>query len=300
VDVEIDFCLAVHDPSGNPTTGINRVNGSAITNYSTQGISLSGCSTGAAENSVKSLSRWPVSSYYNIWVVSEICNGGWGGWTYYPNGGVNDGATIISSSFTSSSTLPTHEVGHGFYAYHTFEGDGGNVSCPVDNNCATDGDKVCDTPPHKQGDCGSSNPCTASGTWFDTRYNYMSYCSSLNRFTQGQKDRMRAVAEVSPRLSLLTSLGCVPVTGIEENSYAAGFKIFPNPATNWFEVSGLRSEVAGTIELFNTLGEKLYSEKLQTSNPKSQTVQVSFLEKGIYFVRVITEGKAITKQIVIL
>ena len=41
VDMEINFCLAARDPSGNPTSGINRVDASSITNYSTNGIESS-------------------------------------------------------------------------------------------------------------------------------------------------------------------------------------------------------------------------------------------------------------------
>ena len=223
LNMQMQFCLATRDPNGNATNGISRVDGSGVANYSSLGIAIGGCGTGASEESVKSLSRWPVGTYYNIWVVNKICNGQYSGWAYYPNGGVNDGTVIRSSSMTSSSTILSHELGHGFFLYHTFEGDGGNSSCPVNTACIDNGDRVCDTPPHKQGDCSTTNPCSATGVWFNTRYNYMSYCGSLERFTQGQKDRARAVAVVSPRLSLFSSLGCNPVAandaGIDEVVY---------------------------------------------------------------------------------
>lgn len=37
-DTEIEFCLASKDPSGNPHSGINRVDGTSVTNYAVQGI----------------------------------------------------------------------------------------------------------------------------------------------------------------------------------------------------------------------------------------------------------------------
>ncbi len=177
VDVELEFCLASKDPNGNSTNGINRVDGSSVPNYSANGITPTGnpCS-GAVATVIKDLSRWPVSDYYNIWVVSEICNGGFVGYASYPVGGLYDGLVIVSTSMTSTSGTLPHEVGHGFFLYHTFNGDGGNVSCPVDTNCLIDGDRVCDTPPHKQSDCGTTNPCTSSGVWDNSRYNYMAYC----------------------------------------------------------------------------------------------------------------------------
>lgn len=211
LNTEISFCLAVRSPTGCPTNGINRVNGAGIPDYSTFGIRTGGCATGANEESVKSLSRWPVSDYYNIWVVNNICSGQWGGYAYYPNGGVNDGTLIRSVYMNGDSYLLPHEVGHGLFLFHTFEGDGGNTSCPVNTDCTTSGDRCCDTPPHKQSDCGASNPCSGVGIWDNTRYNYMSYCvPSIGRFTFDQKARMQAVMAVPPRLSLVTSLGCTP------------------------------------------------------------------------------------------
>ena len=201
-DVELEFCLATKDPNGNSTNGINRVDGSNVANYSANGIAPTGNScSGAVEIAIKDLSRWPVSDYYNIWVVSEICNGGFVGYASYPVGGLYDGLVIVSTSMTSNSGTLPHEVGHGFFLYHTFNGDGGNISCPVDTNCLINGDRVCDTPPHKQGDCIATNPCTSDGVWDNSRYNYMSYCPLVNRFTQGQKDRIRATAIAAPRAS---------------------------------------------------------------------------------------------------
>ncbi len=212
VNVQISFCLAKRDPYGCSTTGINRVNGSGISNYSTYGIE-NGCTGGADEDSIKSLSRWPVSDYYNIWVVTEICDGQWGGYAYYPWGGANDGTVIIYNAMYYNNLTLAHELGHGLNLPHTFNGSSGDSICPIDTNCLVNGDHLCDTQPHKQNDCGSSNPCVGSGTWDNSRYNYMSYCfptQSLARFTPDGKDRMQATMLVTPRASLATSLGCVP------------------------------------------------------------------------------------------
>jgi len=42
-DCEIEFCLAVRDPDGNPTSGINRVNGSSVPDYAEEGIAWTKC-----------------------------------------------------------------------------------------------------------------------------------------------------------------------------------------------------------------------------------------------------------------
>lgn len=206
-DIRLEFCLASQDPSGQPTNGINRVDGSVVKNYQQYGIGGSCDGTSASETAIKNLSRWPVLKYYNIWVVHKIC-GGWAGYAYYPNGLAYDGAVMLRNYMTYGSTTLAHEIGHGFNLPHTFNGDNGNKFCPPNKNCATQGDYVCDTPPHKQNDCGASNPCTSEGIWDNSRFNYMSYCSKKTRFTQGQKDRIRASLNVYPRANLLNSSGC--------------------------------------------------------------------------------------------
>ena len=211
LDIEIDFCLATRAPNGSATNGINRVNGSGIPGFSSQGIAFNG-NCGANEQAVKDLSKWSPLSYYNIWVVHQICEGWWG-YAAYPSGEPYDGAVVDAYYMSDQHALLTHEIGHGFNLYHTFQGDNGS-SCPPNNNCQTDGDQICDTPHHRLNDCGSSNPCSSSGNWDNSRYNYMSYCwpaSNLSRFTPNQKARMRATLQVYPRQNLLNSDGCSPV-----------------------------------------------------------------------------------------
>jgi hypothetical protein len=113
-----------------------------------------------------------------------------------------------------------------FNLFHTFNGDGTNVTipgphfCPADTACSDNGDRVCDTPPHKQGDYGLTNPCTPNGIWDNSRYNFMSYSFVYSgnfttgnmRFTQGQKDRARAVLLAIAYHPYVFSNGCTPVT----------------------------------------------------------------------------------------
>ncbi len=222
VDVEFEFCLAIRDPQGNATNGINRVNGSSVPNYANEGIGI-GQGSGASESAVKSLSHWPASDYYNIWIVNEIedNDGGAGiqGFAYFPNGTLVDGTVILFNAFgtvgnlksyTSLNRVTTHEIGHAFSLYHTFQGG----TC-TESNCATQGDRVCDTPPTVLS--SSCNNPACSGTQMVD--NYMDYTSETcqNMFTQGQKDRMRASLETQ-RASLLNSLACVPVTSVDAST----------------------------------------------------------------------------------
>ncbi|MEM7161230.1 MAG: M43 family zinc metalloprotease [Bacteroidota bacterium] len=219
VDVEMQFCLAIRDPQGNPTNGIVRVDGSSVLNYANEGISI-GQGSGADEAAVKQLSHWSPDDYYNIWIVNEIedNDGGSGiqGFAYFPNGSATDGTVILFNAFgtvgnlksyTNMNRVTTHEIGHAFSLYHTFQGG----TC-TESNCNTQGDRVCDTPPTTL-NSSCNNPACGGEQQVE---NYMDYTSQTcqNMFTQGQKDRMRASLE-SLRPSLLNSLGCVPVTNVD-------------------------------------------------------------------------------------
>jgi|GEM_PF-2664660 len=211
-DCEIDFCLATRTPEGCPTNGIVRVNGSGVPHYADEGIEYIGPG-GASESAIKALSHWPPLDYYNIWVVTDIY-GDWAGYAYFPNGSDLDGTVIGKDFMTGDGKTLSHELGHGLNLRHTFQGDGDGNDCPANVNCMTMGDLICDTPPHKRTDCGTTNPCSNEGDWNNSRYNWMSYCvvpANLGRFTQDQRTRMRATMLVSPRAELLNSTGCVPL-----------------------------------------------------------------------------------------
>jgi hypothetical protein len=80
------------------------------------------------------------------------------------------------------------------------------------------------------------------------------------------------------------------ITGMEENDDAS-LSVFPNPATDELRI---KSRVLGTelriegIEIYNLMGQKVFSQ-LQTKNDKQQTVNVSALNPGIYFVKLKSE-----------
>lgn len=221
-DTQIEFCLAVQDPMGNLTNGINRIV-SPLTNMTspTDDIAL------------KNLSRWSPTDYLNIWVVGEITSVSSGpnvaGYAYFPSahGGLQDGIVNESRYFGSSvigSRVHVHEAGHYLGLYHTFQGGCTNTSCSMQ------GDRVCDTPPDastSRVSCNAAvNTCATDGDDITTQNpfrplpfglgdqadmisNYMDYGDQAcqNQFTAGQTSRMRA-ALTTTRASLLSSQGC--------------------------------------------------------------------------------------------
>lgn len=221
VDTEIEFCLTTQDSNGVYSTGITRHNGP--TNVD---VVQTDYWTGIA---------WDQTKYLNIYICSTITlgNGSFGGYGFFPsNHGTNrDGFLVANWTVNSplAATLWVHEAGHYLGLYHTFGG-----GC-TNNNCQTDNDRVCDTPPDNSAafpaNCADSvNTCITDtvdlsannpfrpvslgglGDQLDPVYNHMDYTGSVCRqeFTQGQKDRMRA-ALTGTRASLLTGNQCLVV-----------------------------------------------------------------------------------------
>lgn len=225
-DVGIQFCLAVRNEAGNFTTGITRTQ-SPLTNMTVEND----------DAALKNLITWNQNDYLNIWVVGSITSvstgSGIGGYAYFPSshGYAEDGIVIETEYFGTSvdnSKVLAHECGHYLGVYHTFEG-----GC-VNNDCLSDGDHICDTPPDGSTAnvfCPSTiNTCTTdeddpsvnnpfrsvalggAGDQLDMIYNYMDYGlpGCMHAFTVGQADRM-VFSLLDSRTSLLTSQGCESV-----------------------------------------------------------------------------------------
>jgi gliding motility-associated-like protein len=191
-DTRIQFCLAKTAPDGGRTTGIVRTHSYLSDfDYDMEGDEL------------VALNAWDRSRYINIWVVSQIRSEfmqdfSCGTWTRLTMGGyASAGGDVVVSGL--GVDLVAHEMGHYLSLAHTFaERDCRN------NDCATDGDMVCDTPPERTisgGGCSApQNSCstdTLSGFTTDVDDlpdNFMDYGSGagcIMGFTPGQAERMQ-------------------------------------------------------------------------------------------------------------
>ncbi len=198
-NTRIQFCLAKTDPDGGKTTGILR----AKTYLGDFDADMEG-------GDVVNMGKWDGSRYINIWVVEDIksefmqefeC----GKWRRLKMGGyASPGGDIVVAGLGVG--VLAHEMGHYLSLLHTFAA----MDCKNDN-CATDGDMVCDTPPDRSinGGFACSNPentCdtdTLSGFTTDVPDlpdNFMDYgggSGCISSFTEGQAERMRTFIATS-------------------------------------------------------------------------------------------------------
>lgn len=217
--IPFKLVLAKRSPSCEPTTGIIRYNGSTLPSYDTYGVKMQS-NNGVADYDIKSqlAPHWPETSYFNIYVVTgfdgqQQLSYGLMGYAMFPDSydySYESFMKVATIKNTNDTTL-THELGHAFGLYHTFQGVNytSQTTCPVNNNCATDGDRVCDTSPSRSmygvavPNNTATDPCT--GVNYDgTQYNVMNYTNSNRKFTDGQRDRA-IMLMMEYRKSLLNS-----------------------------------------------------------------------------------------------
>ncbi len=95
-------------------------------------------------------------------------------------------------------------------------------------------------------------------------------------------------------------------TSVEEHSQDAVISLSPNPASDYIEINLGRwtppsrwSPSGPDIKIYNALGECVMSESIQPMT-SSHRMNIEHLSSGVYFVRLISGGQAVTKQFVVV
>lgn len=230
-DLDIEFKLAKIDPNGNCTNGIVRVDNPET---SQNGLEMNIKSTSRGGSS-----QWDPERYFNFWVVNSIESNGNSvtiGYARFPIPDLTpiqtfglvmraDHMGTIEEASSSDGTVLTHEIGHCFGLFHTFNegfyGEGCNAG-----SCFENGDLICDTPPATStSSCEDRNTCdiVPQNDYYgedtdDMKENFMAYSNGcLSMFTLGQKARMETYLTSYVGLRSLYTQANIDYTAINTN-----------------------------------------------------------------------------------
>lgn len=203
-DTRIEFCLAVVDPTGNPTSGITRTQ--------TTKESFSYFSDHIKSSANGGIDAWDTRQYLNIWIgnlgTSSIGYASSPGALPERDGVVLHYRTVGTAPYNNSlwaynkGRTGTHEVGHWLGLKHIW---GNGMTC-------NDSDDIDDTPNQFTQTDGCPDGIELScdnGPYGNMWQNYMDYsddaCMSL--FTKGQAAYMQGVLQTA-RSYLFESTAC--------------------------------------------------------------------------------------------
>lgn len=218
------------------------------------------------------------------------------------------GATLTGSPTSCSGYIPaapynkgrtlTHELGHFFNLNHTF------VNCDG-ANCASSGDRVCDTPSCNQPryDCnaadnapvpGGNNPPVSTCGELQLTMNYMDYVqdSCMYMFTANQATRM--LAWYNAIASQFTTVALANEEFLQNN-----FSIYPNPTKGSFTIEFKELANSISLEIFDATGKAIYENSYDSAANLVQVINLDNASSGIYFVNIKSDKGLVTKKLII-
>jgi hypothetical protein len=162
-------------------------------------------------------------------------------------------------------------------------------------NCATSGDRVCDTPSANT----AAYDCPALGTvsgCVDTQLtmNYMDYTDDacMYMFTAGQATRMLAWYNLIKTQLSTTALA-------NETFLENQFSLYPNPNKGSFTIEFKELANSFSVEVFDITGKTIYENNYDQSSNLLQLINLDNVTSGVYFINVKSDKGLVTKKLVI-
>jgi hypothetical protein len=181
-------------------------------------------------------------------------------------------------------------MGHYFRLDHTF------ISCDG-SNCATSGDRVCDTP---QTDT-ETYECPAADATFSSctgeqvmTMNYMDYTNDacMYMFSAGQATRMTAW--------LNTVRSQIRPNALSNNSFVKNnFSLYPNPNKGEFTIQFKELSADYSVEVFDVTGRVVFENFYNQNAELSQKISIQNPTSGVYFVNIKSGNSIVTNKIII-
>lgn len=96
---------------------------------------------------------------------------------------------------------------------------------------------------------------------------------------------------------LLSADACA---GLPEGTLAGSISIYPNPNTGEFHVAfGETITGQATLKIFSASGKELYAKSVNVDNSQTEDINVTHLNRGVYFIKVETTKGAMVQKLVI-
>jgi hypothetical protein len=285
----LNFCLAVNDPDGNPTSGILRVK---------THIDKIGATDNLFFSELGGSTAWDTDKYLNIWITGYF---GSTGYAFPPGYGDSsrDGIVLLARIVDVGNTeirngngrVCVHEIGHYFGLSHIWGNDE-----RLDTACLVD-DGLSDTPPQFRAtfECPDEiHPAPFSCGNNNMYVNFMDYSPDqcLSMFTRHQVDYMLDVLELYRPGLINNNIDCFNFT---QKADELSFNINPNPANNEVKVSfDPVVSVFSKIEIYDLNGILLWTYEDLLFNGIEITLPE--FQPGFYIVKI---GKETQKLIII-
>jgi hypothetical protein len=298
-DCELEFCLAMRDTLGRPTTGIVRKQ----TTFDNVGTDEANSRRRVYYNDLGGSQNWQPNRYLNIWVCKMELRKGLGFSTSPITVAITkpleDGVIVDYRAFGTMGSVPansknnkgrtaTHEVGHYFNLLHIW---GENSTCDDD-------DLVDDTPKQATSNLGCPTFPQISCGVGSMFMNFMDYTDDacMGLFTNGQKARMLA-ALTQFRAGLINNAAtCETVSTQDVDNQVF---IYPNPATDYIQIDWQNKTTRDkNITLYDTFGRLVYTKKVENTEGVSR-VLVNDLASGVYILQLNLDGIVVVKKLII-
>lgn len=213
-------------------------------------------------------------------------------WCYGTGSGVPSTAYVPAAPFNLGRTV-THELGHFFNLDHTFA----STNCTGTPSCATEGDRVCDTPrlTTESYNCPAPGSVAACGSLNSLTMNYMDYVDDacMYMFTAGQATRALAYINVIASDFKTNVLG-------NSAFLASNFSLFPNPSKGTFNLQFKELVSDFNVEIFDVTGKVVYTNAFYQNSDLTKEIKIQEeISKGIYFMNIKTNEGLVTKKIII-
>jgi photosystem II stability/assembly factor-like uncharacterized protein len=209
--------------------------------------------------------------------------------------------SLTGVAYTESSTYPNQ----GFKVFSTFDGGLSWLQVAVDANIGKTA--VCAIPgTTKFASIGADSTHTGlisysedtGASWvpwqcYDAQYLAIDFVNENTGWAGSYSDANNALSNGVYKFSTPQIYA-----GIQENNEELEVSVYPNPAKSNFKLLLPENIKAGTLEVFNIYGGCVFT-KVLLNNAIENNIDLAGNVKGVYFLRITTDKKIITKKVVL-